>query len=54
MVMDVWKLPELEGLSPEAEEARATVIKYLDRVDSAAKKLAARRERDEARELASL
>ena len=53
MLHDVWKLPELEGLSPEAEEARTTVLKYLDRVDSAAKKLASRRERDEARELAT-
>ena len=53
MLHDVWKLPELEGLSPEADEARATVLKYLDRVDSAAKKLASRRERDEARELAT-
>jgi acyl-[acyl-carrier-protein] desaturase len=53
MVIDVWKLPELEGLSPEADEARSTVLKYLDRVDSAARKLTARRERDEARELAN-
>ncbi|MGK2930214.1 MAG: acyl-ACP desaturase [Acidimicrobiales bacterium] len=53
MVVDVWKLPELEGLSPEADEARTTVLKYLDRVDSAAKKMAARRERDAERELAS-
>ena len=52
MVVDVWKLPELEGLSPEADEARTKVLKYIDRVDSAAKKMAARRERDEARELA--
>jgi acyl-[acyl-carrier-protein] desaturase len=52
MVVDLWKLPELEGLSPEAERARDDVLKHLQRVDSAADKLAARRERDEARELA--
>ena len=53
MVIDHWKLPELEGLSPEADAARETVLKYLDRVDSAAKKMAARRERDAARQLAT-
>lgn len=52
MVIDHWKLPELEGLSPEAEQARDTVVKYLDRVDSAAKKMAARRDRAAARVLA--
>lgn len=54
MVVDQWRLPELEGLSPEAEEARVRVLKHLDRVDSAATKLTARRERDKARELASV
>lgn len=53
MVVDQWKLPELEGLSPEADAARETVLKYMDRVDSAAKKLASRRERDRERELAT-
>lgn len=53
MVVDQWKLPELEGLSPEAEEARESVLKYLDRVDSAAKKMAARRDRQAERELAT-
>ncbi len=53
MVVDHWKLPDLEGLSAEAEEARVSVLKYLDRVDSAARKMASRRERDAERELAS-
>ena len=53
MVVDHWKLPELEGLSPEADEARETVLKYLDRVDSAADRLARRRERQQERELAT-
>lgn len=53
MVVDQWRLPDLEGLSPEAEEARIRVLNHLDRVDSAASKLTARRERDKARELAS-
>lgn len=53
MVVDHWKLPELEGLSPEADEARETVLKFLDRVDSAADRLARRRERQQERELAT-
>ena len=53
MVVDHWKLPELEGLSPEADEARETVLKYLDRVDSAATRMAKRRERQQERELAT-
>ncbi len=53
MVVDHWRLPDLEGLSPEAEQSRETVLKYLDRVDSAARKLAARRDRDLERELAT-
>jgi acyl-[acyl-carrier-protein] desaturase len=53
MIHDVWKLPELEGLSPEAEQARDTVVKYLDRVQSAAARMARRRERDADRELTS-
>ena len=54
MVVDTWKLPELEGLSPEADAARSEVLHYLDRVDSAATKMAARRERAKARELAGV
>ena len=45
MVVDQWKLPELEGLSAEADAAREKVLKHLDRVDKAATRLAARRER---------
>ena len=53
MVVDTWKLPDLEGLSPEADEARDTVLKYLDRVDSAADRLARRRDRQQERALAT-
>ncbi len=45
MVVDQWKLPELEGLSPEADAAREKVLKHLARVDKAADRMAARRER---------
>jgi hypothetical protein len=50
MVVDHWKLPELDGLSPEADAARETVLRHLDRVDSAAKKMAIRRDRDRERD----
>lgn len=46
LVIDHWKLPDLEGLSPEAEEARARTLKHVDRVGIAARRLRARRERD--------
>jgi len=51
MVVDQWKLPELEGLSPEADAAREKVLKHLDRVDKAANRLASRRERHREQEL---
>ncbi len=53
MVVDTWKLPELEGLSPEADEARERCLKHLARIDKAATKMAARRERHAQQELVS-
>ncbi len=46
LVIDHWKLPDLEGLSPEAEEARARTLKHIDRVGIAARRLRASRERE--------
>jgi acyl-[acyl-carrier-protein] desaturase len=43
VVLRHWKLESLEGLTPEAEEARARVIKHIDRVGLAARRLASRR-----------
>jgi acyl-[acyl-carrier-protein] desaturase len=51
MVVDQWRLPDLEGLSPEADQARERVLKHLDRVDKAATRLANRRERHRQQEL---
>lgn len=51
MVVDQWKLDQIEGLSAEAEEARVRVLNHLDRVDSAAKRMAARRDRHREQEL---
>ncbi|HSP02418.1 MAG TPA: acyl-ACP desaturase [Acidimicrobiales bacterium] len=53
MVVDQWKLPELEGLSPEADAARDKVLKHLDRVDKAATRMTARRERHAAQDEAA-
>ena len=46
LVVRHWRLESLEGLSPEAEEARQRVLKYVGRVGSAAGRLRARRERE--------
>ncbi|HVM02016.1 MAG TPA: acyl-ACP desaturase, partial [Acidimicrobiales bacterium] len=46
LVVRHWRLESLEGLSPEAEEARQRVLKHVSRVGSAAGRLRARRERE--------
>jgi acyl-[acyl-carrier-protein] desaturase len=46
LVVRHWRLESLEGLSPEAEEARQRVLRYIGRVGSAAGRLRARRERE--------
>ena len=38
-----WKLDTLEGLSPEAEEARVRVLAFIERLGKVAKRIAARR-----------
>jgi acyl-[acyl-carrier-protein] desaturase len=45
LVLRHWNVAALEGLSPEAEAARAAVIDRIDRTDRAARRLAERRER---------
>jgi len=42
-----WKLEEIEGLSPEAEEARSRVIRFMTRLESVARRLAERRQAKE-------
>ena len=40
-----WKLADLEGLTPEAEEARQRTLKYIERVGKAGRRQAERRQR---------
>jgi acyl-[acyl-carrier-protein] desaturase len=44
VVLRHWKLEEIEGLSPEAEEARARVLAYMTRLESVARRRAERRQ----------
>jgi acyl-[acyl-carrier-protein] desaturase len=44
VVIRHWKLEEIEGLSPEAEEARTRVLAYMARLESIARRLAERRQ----------
>jgi acyl-[acyl-carrier-protein] desaturase len=44
VVLQHWKLASIEGLTPEAEEARARVLKYIERVGIAARRAARRAE----------
>jgi len=44
VIMRDWALESIEGLSPEAEEARARLIKYINRVGKVGARIAARRE----------
>jgi acyl-[acyl-carrier-protein] desaturase len=44
VVLRHWKLEEVEGLSGEAEEARARVLGYMARLESVARRLAERRQ----------
>jgi acyl-[acyl-carrier-protein] desaturase len=46
LVLRHWNVPGVEGLSPEAEAARAAVIDRIDRIDRAARRLADRRDRE--------
>jgi acyl-[acyl-carrier-protein] desaturase len=47
-VLRHWKLEELDGLSPEAEEARTRVLAYLGRLQAVARRLTERRQAREA------
>jgi acyl-[acyl-carrier-protein] desaturase len=44
VVIRHWKLEEIEGLSPEAEEARTRVLAYMARLESIARRLVERRQ----------
>jgi acyl-[acyl-carrier-protein] desaturase len=44
VILRAWRLEALEGLSPEAEEARERLVKRLGRIDKVARSQAARRQ----------
>lgn len=54
MVMRTWDLEHIEGLSPEAEEARERLVAYVAKSERVAKRLSERRERVAAAELATV
>jgi acyl-[acyl-carrier-protein] desaturase len=43
IVVEHWDLPHIEGLSPEADEARARCLKYIEKVGKAGRRMASRR-----------
>ena len=50
VVLRHWDIEALEGLTPEAEEARRRLVKRIDRVGKAGRRLAARWAETEAAE----
>jgi acyl-[acyl-carrier-protein] desaturase len=50
IVLGTWGLESIEGLSPEAEEARVRAVDRIGRIGKAARRLAAKREAHRARE----
>lgn len=46
VVLRTWNLESIEGLSPEGEQARDRLMRYLAKSDRVAKRLAERRDRD--------
>src|SRR3954447_6065358 len=42
VVLKQWGVEQLEGLTPEADEARAALVKRIDRIGKAGRRLAAR------------
>ena len=44
VILRHWHIDQLEGLSPEAEEARTRMFKRMDRIARAGRRFSARRE----------
>ena len=51
VVLRHWGIEDLEGLTPEAEEARTRLVRRIDRIGKAGRRLAARWAEAEARAL---
>jgi acyl-[acyl-carrier-protein] desaturase len=45
VVLRHWNVEQLEGLSPEAEDARSALLSFIERVERVGRRLAERRER---------
>lgn len=52
-VLDHWQLESVEGLSPDAEEARRRTFKHVERVRRAGERMRRRQDRDRAQVAAS-
>lgn len=50
VVLETWRLESLEGLTPEAEEARGRTVKHVERVGRAGRRMRARRDEQAARD----
>jgi acyl-[acyl-carrier-protein] desaturase len=50
VVVRHWALADVEGLTPEAEEARVRALNYIERLGKAARRQQARRQRQAGRE----
>jgi len=48
VVMRHFKVAELEGLTPEAEDARSALIKHIERIGKAGERMKARRDEEQA------
>jgi acyl-[acyl-carrier-protein] desaturase len=48
VVLRHWRIADLEGLTPEAEQARESALGYIDRVGAIARRQAEKREREQA------
>jgi acyl-[acyl-carrier-protein] desaturase len=53
VVLRHWAVESLEGLSPEADTARAALVKRIDRIGKAGRRFASRRDEVRERELAT-
>ena len=48
VILRHWKLTDLEGLTPEADEARSRLVSYIERMGSIARRLSDKRTREQA------
>ncbi|MBA3267086.1 MAG: acyl-ACP desaturase [Acidimicrobiia bacterium] len=48
VILRHWKLTDLEGLTPEADEARSRLVSYIERMGSIARRLSDKRAREQA------